>query len=180
MTVLGRQETLVAIRAVPVATAREFEGELDRCAEIVARRMRRHAPKFRSLLAVSVRRQSPAPFERDIGPTAAYAAAQEQGVRPGGKGLPRFEDAAAADVKAWLQAKVFRGAARAAGARGQSGAIAALSLRDRYEGLARHIRRAGVKASPFILRSLNESEAEIRARLEAAGARVIERSGGQA
>lgn len=179
MSTQGLNQVLVAMRGVHVETAREFEGELDRCAEIVARRMRRHAPKFRSLLALGVRTLKAEPYVRDIGPTAAYAAAQEEGVKPGGKGLPPFDSAEAADMKAWLTSKASGMRAAASAAKG-SGAIAAISLRDRYYGMAKFLRRSGMKPTPFVAISLQESENEIRERLAAAGERITARSAGGA
>lgn len=152
----------------------ELERELSVSGQLVARRQRSLAPKFRSLLVNSINVQRPGPLERDIGPAAEYAAPQEEGVRPGGKGLPRFSDPDAADIKAWLQSKAFAGRRRPRG-NTMAAVMANLELRDRYQGLAWHIRRKGVKPTPHVLPALLQLEGEIGKRMQAAAERAIER-----
>ncbi len=177
--VLGTSGVILAMRQVPAATEHELAGELDALGQLVARRMRQKARKFRSLMALSVTVQSPEPLVRDIGPSVSYAAAQEEGVRPGGKGLPKFGDPEAADIVAWLRTKAFSG--RSAPRRNSMAAVRAdLELRDRYEGLAWHIRHKGVKAGPFIAPALSELEGVIHVRLQAAAQRAIDQAGSAA
>jgi hypothetical protein len=100
-------------------------------------------------------------------------------VRPGCKGLPRFSDPEAADSVAWLRTKAFTG--RSAPRPNSMAAVRRdLELRDRYEGLAWHIRHKGVKASPFIAPALAELESVIRVRLQAAAERAIAKRGSAA
>jgi hypothetical protein len=73
----------------------------------------------------------------------------EHGVKPGGKGLPRFFDPAAADMQAWLMTKL-RGSARSPKRGSKAFQSAELALRDAYEGMAWYIRHFGVKAQPFV------------------------------
>lgn len=155
------------------AMERELEGTLDVCAQLVGRRQTALAPKFRSHLATSVRIDKPGPLQRDIGPTMEYAEPQEKGVKAGGKGLPRFSDPAAADIVAWLRTKAFSGRARVR-PNTMAAVRANLELRDRYEGLAWHIRHKGVKPTPFILKSLQQMEPVIRVRLQASAERALQ------
>jgi hypothetical protein len=177
--VLGTSGVILAMRQVPQATEHELAGELDALGQLVMNRMRRKARKFRSLMAISIAMAKPEPLAREIGPTVGYAAAQEEGVRPGGKGLPKFGDPDAADIVAWLRSKAFSG--RSAPRRNSMAAVRRdLELRDRYEGLAWHIRHKGVKAGPFIKPALDELEHVIRVRLQAAGERAIAQIGSSA
>ena len=50
---------------------------------------------------------------------------------------------------------------------------AMLSLRDRYEGLALHVRKHGVKAQPFVEPTAREMEPVVLARLNLAVRRVL-------
>jgi hypothetical protein len=177
--VLGTSRVILAMRQVPAATEHELAGELDALGQLVARRMRAKARKFRTLMTNSVTVQSPEPLVREIGPTVGYADAQEEGVRPGGKGLPKFSDPAAADIIAWLRTKAFSGRARAR-PNSMAAVRADLELRDRYEGLAWHIRHKGVKPGPFIKSALDELEPVIRVRLQAAAERALAQSGSAA
>jgi hypothetical protein len=170
--VLGTSRVILAMRQVPVATEHELAGELDALGQLVARRMRFKARKFRTLMTNSVTVQSPEPLVREIGPSVGYAEAQEEGVRPGGKGLPRFSDPESADIVAWLRTKAFSG--RSTPRRNSMAAVRRdLELRDRYEGLAWHIRHKGVKPGPFVKPALDELEPVIRVRLQAAAERAI-------
>ncbi|WP_290906214.1 hypothetical protein [Aquabacterium sp.] len=177
--VLNTAAIRLAMQRMAPAMEAEMGGELDALAQLVARRMRQLAPKFRSLLAVGIRVDSPEPLVRDIGPTASYAAYQEDGIKPGGKGLPRYDDPASADVLAWLRTKVFSG--RTPPRKNTMAAVRAnLELRDRYEGLAWHIRHKGIKARPFVKPAFDQLEPVIRVRLQAAGERAVAQAGGTA
>ena len=177
--VQGTPGVLLAMRQVPAAFEQEMGAELDVSASLLERNMRQRARKWRTLLAMSVRVQSPEPLVRDIGPTADYAAPQEEGVRPGGKGLPKYSDPAAADIVAWLRTQAFRGRPRVR--RNTMAAVRAdLELRDRYEGLAWHIRHKGVKPGPFVKPAFDELQGLIRRRLERAGERALNNTGGTA
>ncbi|RDI25166.1 hypothetical protein DFR41_104222 [Pseudacidovorax intermedius] len=128
--------------ALPGAVRREMLVQGGR----VAVRMRELAPKAQSLLANSIRPV----LEGDtvaIRPAMPYAGWRERGTRPGP--IPRFEDPAATDLVRWLERRAFAGTrtprrgSRAAAGRSRE-------LRDRYEGLAWHIRRRGTQATPFV------------------------------
>lgn len=177
--VLNTAQICLRMDSMHPAMEREMDGELDVLAQLVARRMRQLAPKFRSLLALSVRVESPQALTRDIGPTASYAEAQEDGIAPGGKGLPKFSDPAAADVIAWLKTKAFSGRS-APRADSMAAVRAELELRDRYEGLAWHIRHKGMKASPFVKPAFDQLQPVIEVRLQAAAERALRGAGGPA
>lgn len=173
----GTGALLQAMHQVPAEFEREMAGELNASAELLAGRMRRLARKHRSMMALSVRISQPEPLVRDIGPTAEYAAPQEEGIKPGGKGLPRFHDPEAADVIAWLSTQAFRGQ-RAPRRNSMAAVRQNLELRDRYEGLAWHIRHKGIKPGPFVKPAFDQLEPAIRVRLQAAGERALRLAGG--
>lgn len=121
--------------------------ELAKLAGHAANQMKARAPKWRSTLTNSIHPTQVSPEEWHVGPSVDYGLAVEEGSKPG-KGLPRFEDPDAGDIKAWLESKAFKGRRRAR--RGAMGALHEnLELRDRYQGLAWHVRHFGVKAQPF-------------------------------
>lgn len=152
--------------------------ELDVMAQMVARRMKENAPKFRSTLTNSVHVDSPSDLVREIRPgsNVAYAQYVEDGIKPGGKGLPRFFDPKSRSIVDWLQSKApsgFMGPApsqrKRASRKGSKVFTAAmLDLRDRYEGLAWHVRHYGVQAQPFVQKTYDEMEPLVRPRLMAA------------
>jgi hypothetical protein len=123
--------------------------EVSRQAQLVARRMRENAPKFISQLTNSIRVDNEGPLRQVVRPGVDYAEAVEGGVKPGGRGLPRFFDPKSAPMQQWLAAKAFAGTRRVRKGTGRF-TLRELELRDRYEGLAHHIRVRGVKAQPFV------------------------------
>jgi hypothetical protein len=177
--VVGLQRVLVAMREVPVQQEIELERELDVSSQLLIRSMAQRARKWRSLMATGIHARRPQPLTRDVGPSAAYAVPQEEGIRPGGKGLPAFGTVEAADITAWLRSKPLRAVGRVRRAT-FAGAIEAISLRDRYFGLARYIRRHGIKAGPFVKPAFDELAPVIEARLQAAAQRGIDRTGSAA
>ena len=146
--------------------------ELDYLAQATARKMRELAAKWRTVLTNSVNVSSPSSLVREVSPGAGYAEAVEHGVKPGGKGLPRFFDPAAASIVAWLQSKAFKGLPRVRLGTGRYTARELL-LRDRYEGLAWHIRHKGVKAQPFVEPTHKFMEPIVLSRMELAVRRVL-------
>lgn len=113
----------------------------------VVRTMRSKAPKFQSELTNSVHAESRGELEALVAPGVSYSLARETGTRPGG--LPRFNDPAAAPILAWLQSKAFAG--QRSPRRGSAAFTAReLELRDRYQGLAWHVRRHGTQATPYV------------------------------
>lgn len=166
------------IREVTIAVRGEGEGLLNAMADELARLaqetvnfMRRAAPKWRSTLTDSIRADKVSAYEWDIGPGVAYAPAVEEGRAPG-KGLPRWNDPAAADIVAWLSTKVFAGRRRARST-SMKAVHESLELRDRYQGLAWHVRHKGIKAHPFAAPTLNMMERTFPARLELAARRYL-------
>lgn len=119
-----------------------------RVAQEAVRLMKNRVTKWRTTLANSIHAEAVSRFEWDVRPGVDYADAVETGSRPG-RGLPRWTDPAAADIKAWLESKVFKGRTRAR--KGRMGQVMeSLELRDRYQGLSWHVRHHGVKANPYI------------------------------
>ena len=166
------------IRQVTIALRSEGEGllnavvdELARLAQEAVNFMRMQAPKWRSTLTNSIRADKVSDHEWSIGPGVDYGRAVEEGRGPG-KGLPRWSDPAAADIVAWLTTKVFVGRRRAR--RTSMKAVHEnLELRDRYQGLAWHVRHKGIKAHPFAAPTLEMMERTFPARLELAARRYL-------
>ena len=149
--------------------------ELARLAQETVRAMQRLAPKSRSLLQASIAAQKTGDFEYEIRPGAAHSYYVEAGVKPGGKGLPRFFDPASASIVDWLRSHPRGGgfAKRTAALGSKVFQAANLALRDRYEGLALHVRKHGVKAQPFVEPTAREMEPVVLARLNLAVRRVL-------
>lgn len=148
---------------------------LQQQAEHAAVLMRNRAPKWRSTLTNSVLAQKVSDFEWHIGPSVAYAPYVEEGRGPG-KGLPRWDDPAATDIKAWLESKAFKGVRRGRG----GSALAAnrtQELRDRYQGLAWHVRHHGVKAQPFVRPTFEAMGRVFAPRMEQAARDYLAKSG---
>ena len=166
------------IRQVTIALRSEGEGllnavvdELARLAQEAVNFMRMQAPKWRSELVNTMRADKVSADEWHIGHATDYGQAVEEGRAPG-KGLPRWGDPAAADIVAWLTTKVFAGRRRAK--RTSMNAVNEnLELRDRYEGLAWHVRHKGIKAHPFAAPTLDMMERAFPARLELAARRYL-------
>lgn len=144
-----------AARAQRVQKA--YADALEVWAQKVARVMRSKVTKFRSETVNSIHVEDRGPDAKWVAPGTRHAWYIEHGVQPGGKGLPRYFDGASADMVAWLEATPFKGhgptrPGKPRRARRGSAAFTAaeLALRDRYEGLARHIQRHGVLAQPFV------------------------------
>ena len=170
--VLNARQIVVALEQHGADMERSVSDELDVVAQLAARKMRERAPKWRSQLTNSIHVAAPEAMVREIGPGMAYAEAVERGVKPGGKGLPRFFSPASADIVAWLQSKAFAGQRRAR--RGSRAMQAAeLALRDRYEGLAWHVRHKGVQAQPFVEPTHREMGPIVLGRMDLAVRRVL-------
>ncbi|OGA98125.1 MAG: hypothetical protein A3E79_11755 [Burkholderiales bacterium RIFCSPHIGHO2_12_FULL_61_11] len=168
----GVHQVVFALREHGADMERGVQDELDVLAQMAARTMRRLAPKHRSLLTNSIHVSAPDAMTREVRPGAAYAEAVEKGVKPGGKGLPRFFDPASKGIVDWLQSKAFAGQARVRKGTGRFSARE-LMLRDRYEGLALHVRKFGVKAQPFVEPTAREMEPIVLSRMNLAVRRVL-------
>lgn len=151
---------------------RGLDAEMDVIAGLATRAMQRNVAKFRSTLWESIDASAPEPLVREVRPGVDYAGVVEDGVKPGGKGLPRFLDPAAKGIVDWLQSKAFAGQGRAR-KNSMAAVMRNLELRDRYEGLAWHIRHKGTKAQPFVAPTAQEMEDVMRRRLDLAGRRVL-------
>lgn len=149
---------------------------LDVQAQKIAAKMRLEAPKFLSLLANSVHVAKPNATERLIAPGTAYAEAVHAGMKPG-KGLPRYSDPRAGNIVAWLKSKAFAGT-RAPRKNSRGAVLQNLELRDRYEGLSRHVYRYGTKANPFVERTYEAVAGTVVAALKAAATNALNGDGG--
>lgn len=171
MAATNVREVTVALRADGEGLLNALVDEWARLAQEAVNFMRRAAPKWRSTLTNSIRADKVSAYEWDIGPGVAYAPAVEEGRGPG-KGLPRWNDPAAADIVAWLSTKVFAGRRRAR--RTSMKAVNEnLEVRDRYQGLAWHVRHKGIKAHPFAAPTLDMMERTFPVRLELAARRFL-------
>lgn len=175
-SVSGMANIVFAFRQHGEDMERELVAELDVMAQIAARRMRELAPKALSTLTNSIVVSAPEPMVREVRPGVAYAPFVEDGVKPGGKGLPRYFDGAASSIVGWLERKAFAGQARVRKGTGKFTARE-LELRDRYEGLAWSIRRYGTKAKPFVAPTVREMEGAFPRRMDLAVRRVLARAG---
>ena len=175
----GAHQIAFALREHGQDMERELGAELDVLAQLAARTMRRMAAKWRTTLANSIAVSAPDAMTREVRPGVDYAVQVEEGIKPGGKGLPRFFDPASKGIVDWLESKAFTGQARV---RKGTGAFTAREqmLRDRYEGLAWHIRHKGVKAQPFVEPTAKEMEPQVMRRLDLAVRRVLAARGGDA
>lgn len=170
--VRGTHQVVFALREHGQDMETTMASELDVLAQLAARRMRELAPKWRTELTNSIAVSSPEPLVREVRPGSAHGWYVEHGVKPGGKGLPRFFDPASGGIVAWLESKAFTGAPRVRLGTGKFTARE-LELRDRYEGLAWHVRHKGVKAQPFVAPTAREMEPVVLKRLDLAVRRVL-------
>lgn len=166
------QAVVIALRGHGADVERAVGSELARLAQQTARTMRRLAAKNSSALVNSIAANPVGPMAYEIGAHVAHAPYVEDGVKPGGKGLPRFFDPAAKSVVDWLVRSAFGGQHKP---RMGSRALQSreLELRDRYEGLAWHIRHFGTKAQPFVKPAFDELTAIAGARVGAAVQRAM-------
>lgn len=161
-----------ALQGHGVHVEREVIRELAVVAQLMARSVRRLAPKAHSTLVNSIKANRDSQAAWSVSAGAGHSQAVEDGVKPGGKGLPRFFDPASKSVVDWLQGRAFAGTRKP---RKGSKALTAreLDLRDRYEGLAWHIRHFGVKAQPFFGPAVDEIEPVFFERMAAAAQRAM-------
>lgn len=172
-TVRGTHQVVFALRAHGQDVERVIGDELAVLAQMAVRTMRRLAAKgATSALVKSIKADKVDALAYEIGPHVDYAPFVEDGVKAGGKGLPRFFDPASKSVVEWLQRTAFGGQHKA-GMATRALQSAETELRDRYEGLAWHIRHFGVKAKPFVAPTALEMEPLVLARLDLAVRRVL-------
>lgn len=173
------REVLVSLDRLSTGVPKAVNDELEWAAQLIARRMRAKAPKFQSALVNSIRVDSPAEGVKEIRPGVQHAVYMEEGIRPGGKGLPKWTDPAAASIKEWLERTAFKGQRKPA-SKSLKAAMRDTELRDRYEGLAWHIRRKGVRAQPFVKPTFDEMAPMVQSRLQAAVNAAVQAAGGSA
>lgn len=161
------------LAAMPARVRDALVNEVSRQAQLVARKMREKAPKFISQLTNSIRVDVDGPLRQVIRPGVDYAETVEDGVKPGGRGLPRFFDPKAAPMQQWLAAKSFAGLKRVRKGTARFTARE-LELRDRYEGLAHHIRAKGTKAQPYVKPTADEMRQPVETALINAVARALQ------
>lgn len=150
-------------------------GEMDGLAQRVANRMKMNAPKFQSTLLKTIKPDRTGEFEWRVGPHVAYASAIEDGVKPGGKGLPKWADAPQSMLE-WLQANPPSGVM--SGPRtGSELRDKALGLRNRYMGKARRIRQFGIAPNPFVSLTAEQMRPLVLARMRAAVAAALDGKG---
>ncbi|MBU0749148.1 MAG: hypothetical protein KKG67_20390 [Gammaproteobacteria bacterium] len=170
------REVKIAIQAEGEGLVRALVDELARLAQEAVRFMRQKAPKWRSTLTNSIHAEQVSDVEWLVRPGVDYAQAVEEGSKPG-KGLPRWSDPAAADIKAWLTTKAFAGRRRAR-KNSMKAVHENLELRDRYQGLAWHVRHFGVKASPFVGPTAEMMRVQFPNRMALAARRYLATQGG--
>ena len=172
-TVTGVHQVVFALREHGADMERGVQDEMLVLAQLAVRTMRRLAAKGpTSNLVNSIRADHVSATAVEIGPHVTYADAMENGVPAGKKGLPRYFDPASKSIVDWLKSTAFPGQHK-----GGMGTRALqdqeTELRDRYEGLAWHIRHFGVKAHPFVKPTAEEMEPVVLKRLELAVRRVL-------
>ena len=171
MATTNVREVTIALRAEGAGLLNAMVDELSTLAQEAVVFMKMQAPNWRSQLVNTMRADKVSADEWHIGHGADYGQAVEEGRAPG-KGLPRWNDPAAGDIVAWLRTKVFAGRRRAR--RTSMKAVHEnLELRDRYQGLAWHVRHKGIKAHPFAAPTLEMMERAFPARLELAARRYL-------
>ena len=172
-TVTGQHRIVIALREHGDDVEREVGAELAVLAQWATNRMRILAAKgATTTLTNSIKADQVDALTWDIGPHVSYAPFVEAGVKPGGKGLPRFFDPASRSIVQWLQSKVFKGQHKP-GMATRALQSAEKQLRDRYEGLAWHIRHKGVRAQPFVEPVAAEMETLMFNRLDLAVRRTL-------
>lgn len=180
VNVTGLHQVVFAFRQHGEDMERGVQAELHTLAGMAARMMQRLVPKSRSTLWESIKPDQIDPMTWQIGPHTDYARYVEDGIKPGGRGLPLYMDPAAKSIIDWLQSKApsrFMGPRPKVKKRVRSNTMAAvhanLELRDRYEGLALHVRKFGVKAQPFVEPTAREMEPVVLKRMNLAVRRVL-------
>lgn len=189
MATTNVHQIVVALQQHGQDVEREVSREMADLAQLAARTMQRLAPKAFSTLWTSIAVHQNGLMDYEIRPGVDYSYYVENGVKPGGKGLPRFFDPASASIVSWLKSKSptkFMGPQpkqrkRTPRVGSKAFQSAELALRNRYEGLALHIRRYGVKAQPFVEPTAQEMEPLVIDRVNEAVRRALNaRTGGSA
>ncbi len=167
--VLNVRQIVVALEQHGADMERAVRDELDVIAGMAAARMRVRAPKFNSTLTDAITVQKVDDLTREVISGAAYTQAVEYGVKPGGKGLPKWEKRPL-DMVRWLEGHAPTMVPRR---RSRVMDAATATLRDRYEAMAWHIRHHGVRAHPFVTPVHEEMRPIALARMDLAVRRVL-------
>lgn len=173
--VQNSREIVVALREHGADVEREVASEMAQLAQLGVRTMQRLVPKGRSTLVKSITAFKRDKFTHDIRPTLGYAEYVDGGVKPGGKGLPRFFDPASASIVDWLRSHPKGGGfAKRTPPRGSKALqVVNLELRDRYHAFAFSVRKRGIKAKPFVEPTAQAMAPEMLKRLDLAVRRVL-------
>ena len=157
-TVSGQHRIVFALREHGQDVEREVQDELAKVANKGAVMMKilanRRSGKTQGGVGALVQNIKPDQIDANtwqLGPHSDYARFVEDGVKPGGNGLPKYmgDVGASHHIVQWLRTTAYNGVHKP---RKGSAALQRQDkdLRNRYFGLAQHIRRFGVKANPFV------------------------------
>ena len=171
------REVMVSLDKLATGVPKSVSDELTNLAARITVAMKARAPKFQSHLVESIKDYAPSELVREVRVGSVYGIYQEEGIKPGGKGLPKWTDPAAASIKEWLERTVFKGQRKPA-SNTMKAVMRDLELRDRYEGLAWHIRHKGVRAQPFVKPTYDEMAPMVQQRLQAAVNAAVLAAGG--
>lgn len=157
-TVTGQHRIVFALREHGQDVEREVGDELVALINHAVLRMKALVPNgANSTLVDSICAETLDAMTVQAGPNTNYARPVEEGIKPGGKGLPRYMGGKDGATVAWLKAMPDRGGVKfnrdhvKSRRKGSKVFNAAMdSLRNRYYGLAKHIREQGTKAHPFV------------------------------
>ena len=143
-----------AFARAPQRMERALDEGLSRAAEEVARAAKLKAPTLFSSLVNSIRAVQEGRLHYAVYPAVSYAAAVEQGTRPGNMPPPEH-------LMGFIRSR--------GGYRGNLGKPGSPKrrrqmdeIRDRAGALAAHIKKHGTKAHPFMAPALSENESRLR------------------
>lgn len=181
-TVTGQHSIVFALREHGQDVEREVQDELAKVAGKGVNMMRLLAAKrTNSTLGNSIKEDKIDANTWELGPHTDYARHVEDGVKPGGKGLPKYmgDVGASHRIVQWLRTTAYNGVHKP---RKGSAALQRQDkdLRNRYFGLAQHIRRFGVKANPFVAPTVDALEPVLLHSLDLAVRRALGKRGAAA
>ena len=187
-TVTGQHRIVFALREHGQDVEREVQDELAKVASKGAAMMKNFAnrrsgktPGGFGTLVQSIKPDQVDAATWELGPHTDYARHVEDGVKPGGKGLPKYmgDVGASHSIVQWLRTTAYNGVHKP---RKGSAALQRQDkdLRNRYFGLAQHIRRFGVKANPFVAPTVDALEPVLLSSLDLAVRRALGKRGAAA
>lgn len=187
-SVTGAHEIIFALREHGDDVAREVRAELADVAQFAARTMKNLAAQRSGkpaggfgTLVNSIKADKIDADTWDIAPHTDYAIHVEQGVKPGGKGLPRYlaSGGKSHNIVQWLRTVAYTGL-RLPRKGSKKRKLYEDDIRNRYFGLAKHIRQFGVKANPFVEPTATALEPVVIDRLTQAVSRAMASRGAAA